>query len=157
MPYRMFKVVASFCLTLVAAAAAVAQTPPVKIKFEVDGKEYRKPIRIFIAAHYDEFKPPIIEPRVKDEGFIFPPGLDGLKFDEVSVRVVCGIYTLEFTEVEVGKFTGQLIFGVDHKPFDPEFLKFKTPEEQKRLAVLHYIKFIPEDGDPTWMTVGTNR
>jgi hypothetical protein len=141
---------------LTAAAGAGAQTP-VKIKFEVDGKEYRQPIRIFIAAHYDEFKPPIFEPQVKDGSFILPAGLGGLKFDEVSVRVVCGKHTLEFTEVEVSKLTGELVFGIDHKPFDPEFLKFKTPEEKKKLALLHYLKFIPENGDPTWMTVGTNR
>jgi hypothetical protein len=142
---------------LTAAAAANAQTSPVRVKFEVDGKELNEPLRIFFAAHWDEFKPPIIEPPVKDGGFIFPPELSGLKFEEVSVRVVCGKYTLEFTEVELAKLNGALTFGVDYKPFDPEFLKFKTPAEKKKLAVIHYIKFEPENGPPTWMTVSTNR
>ena len=157
MPDRLFRAAALSCLMLTAAFAADAQTSPVRVKFEVDGKELQKPLRIFIAAHWDEFKPPIIEPTVKDGGFVVPPELSGLKFEEVSVRVVCGKYTLEFTEVEVAKLTGAVTFGVDRKPFDPEFLKFKTPAEQKKLAVIHYIKFEPEDGPRTWMTVGTNR
>ncbi len=156
MPCRMFRAVAWLCLML-AAAGAAAQTRPVQVKFEVDGKELQRPLRIFIAAHWDEFKPPIIEPSVKDGGFVLPPELSGLKFDEVSVRVVCDKYTLEFTEVEVAKLTGAVTFGIDRKPFDPEFLKFKTPAEKKKLAVIHYIKFEPEDGPPTWMTIGTNR
>jgi hypothetical protein len=123
---------------LTAAAAADAQTSPVRVRFEVDGKELKQPLRILFAAHWDEFKPPIIEPPVKDGGFTLPPALDGLKFDEVSLRVVCGKYTLEFTEVEVAKLSGALTFGVDHKPFGPEFLKFKTPAERKKLAVIYY-------------------
>jgi hypothetical protein len=141
---------------LIAAAAADAQTPPVRVRFEVDGKELRKPLRIFIAADWDKFTPPIIEPPVRDGSFIFPPQLNGR--EEVSVRVVCGKYTLEFTEVEVAKFNGELIFGIDYKPFDPEYLKFGPPDEKKkRLAVIHYLRFIPESGDPTWMTVSTYR
>jgi hypothetical protein len=153
----LLRVVLLTCLLLTAATAADAQTSPVRIRFEVDGKELRKPVRIFIAPHYDAFKPPIVEPPVKDGSFVFPPELKGLKFEEVSVRVVCGKYTVEFTEVEVEKFTGQMVFGVDYRPFDPEFLKFRTAAEKKRLAVLHYVRFIPESGTPTWMTVGTER
>ena len=157
MPYRMFRAATFLCMMLTAVAAgAAAQTRPVKVKFEVDGKVVRKPLRLLFAANWDEFKPPIIEAPVRDGSFILPPELSGLKFEEVSVRVVCGRHTLEFTEVEVARLTGALTFGVDYKPFDPEFLKFKTPAEKKKLAVIHYIKFEPEDGPPTWMTVGTN-
>ena len=157
MPCKLFRATVLSCLMLTGADAAAAQTSPVRVKFEVDGKELRQPLRIFIAAHWDEFKPPIIEPSVKDGGFVLPPELSGLKFEEVSVRVVCGKYTLEFTEVEIAKLTGVVTFGVDRKPFDPEFLKFKTPAEKKKLTVIHFIKFEPENGPPTWMTVGTNR
>jgi hypothetical protein len=96
---------------------------------------------------------------VKDGGFVLPPELSGLKFDEVSVRVVCGKYTLEFTEVEVAKLTGELVFGVDYRPFDPEnVIESYAPEgKRKKLAVVHYVRFIPEDGPPTRMVINTYR
>ncbi len=156
MPYSVFRAAVLSCLMLTAAGAAAAQTSPVRMRFEVDGKELRKPLRIFISADWDKFRPPIIEPPVKDGSFTFPPQLSGR--EEVSVRVVCDKYTLEFTEVEVAKLTGELVFGVDYKPFDPEYLKFGWPDDKrKRFAAIHYLRFIPEDGDPTWMTVITYR
>ena len=125
--------------------AANAQTDSIKVKFEIDGKESHQPFRILLSANGASFEPPII-----DNSFTFPPELRS--HEKVGVRFICGKYDLNYGEVNLSKFSGEMIFGIDKKPFAEENLPTEPPPD-KELVGIYYIRFEPDKGAATMLVV----
>ena len=138
------------CGAFVLAATPTSQSEPLTVKFEVDGKELDLPIKIlFSVGGSMDF-----EPTISNGSFAFPPELIG--YEKVRLRVIAGKYDLDFGEVHLSKFSGEMIFGVDKKPFDEANLVGEPPPG-KELVGINYIRFEPKEGAATMLIVSEYR
>ncbi len=145
----MFRVVATINIFVLAlttygalgfAGIPMKQDKPIKVSFEVDGKELKQPMKILLSVEGSiEF-----EPAISDGGFIFPPELKN--YERVRLRFISGEYDLNFGDVYISKFSGKIIFGVDKEPFDEENVAGQRPPDGKELVGIYYIIFRPEQG-----------
>jgi hypothetical protein len=123
-----------FAWALIASTDTLAQDNPIKVKFEIDGKEIHQPFKILLSVKGSA----IFEPAITDGSFIFP--LELRSYEKVSLRLVYKEYDLDYGDVYPSKFNGEMVFGVDNKPFDEENLP-SNPPPGKELILIYYIKF----------------
>jgi hypothetical protein len=121
------------CCALLFSNTANAQTDPIKVQFEVDGKEVHQSFRIEISLNGL-----VLKPKIEKGSFLFPPEL--LSQEKVNLRFISGKYDLSFENIPVKNFSGGLTFGVDNKPFEEENLP-SEPLPNKKLALIYYISF----------------
>jgi len=111
-----------------------AQSAPIKVKFEIDGEEVHRPFRIFLTADGGA----VFEPPVSRSSFIFPPELSNS--EGADLRFESGDFVLDYGRVHRSKFHGEMIFGVDQKPFDEEHILSQHPPD-KEIKLIYYIRF----------------
>lgn len=111
-----------------------AQSAPINVKFEIDGEEVHRPFRIFLTADGGA----VFEPLVSRSSFIFPPELSNS--EGVGLRFESGDFVLDYGQVRRSKFDGEMIFGVDQKPFDEEHVPSQLPPG-KEIKLICYIRF----------------
>jgi hypothetical protein len=116
---------------LVAPNITVAQDEPIKVKLEIDGKEIHQPFKILLSVEGSA----IFEPPITKSGFIFP--LELRSYEKVNLRLLYKEYDLDYGDLPA-KFKGELIFGVDTKPFTEEHLS-DNPDANKELMLIYYI------------------
>jgi hypothetical protein len=122
-----------FAWSLISTNIAHAQDEPIKVKFEIDGEEIHKPFKILLSARGSA----IFEPPITDGSFIFPPELRS--YEKVNLRLLYKEYDLDYGDVYLSKFNGELIFGVDKKPFDGERVR-SNPYPDKELMLIYYLE-----------------
>ena len=111
-----------------------AQSAPIKVRFEIDGEEVHRPFKIFLTADGGA----VFEPPVSRSSFIFPPELSNSEW--VGLRFESGDFVLDYSRVHRSKFDGEMIFGVDQKPFDEEHIPSQLPPD-KEIKLIYYIRF----------------
>jgi hypothetical protein len=113
-----------------------AQDEPIKVKFEVDGKESNRPFKIFLSVKGSA----IFEPPISDNSFVFPPELRNI--EKVHLRLKSGKYDLDYGEVYLSKFDDEMVFGVDNAPFDEEHIADNPPKPGKELLLIYYLESV---------------
>jgi hypothetical protein len=127
-------IVVLICCAATFPGAANAQTgAPIKVKFEVDDKEGNEPFKILLSAEGSA----TFEPSVSDGSFVFPPELRNAK--EVRLRFISGEYDLDYEDVDISKFDGEMVFGVDNAPFDKDRLDGHS-DPDKELILIYYLE-----------------
>lgn len=131
---------------LLMAKAANGQTEPIKVKFEVDGKESHQPFRIQLVLNKL-----VLKVKVENGSFFLPGELANQ--EKVDVRFISGKYDLYYDDVYLTKFSNvaEFVFGVDNKPFDEDHLRVAPPPGQE-LQFVYYLEFSPKDGCGTATT-----
>ena len=123
-----------------------AQTPFVKLAFEVDGQQQLDPeIRLAIEINGKTFEPKIVK-----GGFIVPPEVQNGK--EISLRFISGKYELSFPRMTKQHFDSEWVIGVKNPPFheDPDG---PLVNNGKDLRLIYYIEFRPHSAEGTkWVT-----
>lgn len=109
------------------------QDKAIKVKLEIDGKEINQPFRLLLSVPGSA----IFTPPVTDGSFIFPPELRSC--EKVHLRLVYKKYELDYGDVYLTKFSDEMIFGVDTKPFDEENISTEPPPG-KELILIYYLK-----------------
>jgi hypothetical protein len=85
-------------------AAALAQTVTVKAKFEIDGKETKKKVKIILYVNGVATELPVFD----DGAFLFP----ALDSQSVDVRLISGKHNLLYKDIYLNKLRGPLTFRV---------------------------------------------
>ena len=142
---RFFYCIILVCGGLIFGQIAQAQSKPIKVKFEVDGKENSHPFRIEISHNGI-----VIKSKIADRRCVFPP--EFIDHEKVDLRFISVKYDLLFEGVYLAKFQCDMVFGVDNKPCDKENIP-TGPLGGKELRFIYYVRFEPETGDGTTMTV----
>ena len=120
---------------VVPAKVAFAQDEPIKVKFEINGKESSQPFKIFLSVGGGA----IFKPTITDNSFVLPLELRSAK--KVQLRFKSGKYDLDYGEIYLLKFDGEMIFGVDDAPFDEEHIK-DNPSPEKELLLVYYLESV---------------
>jgi hypothetical protein len=130
----------SLCIVVLVCHAAAfpgavnAQTGgPIKVKFEVDNKESSRPFKVLLSVEGSA----IFEPPISGGSFVFPPELRNA--EEVRLRFISGEYDLDYGDVHISKFDGEMVFGVDNAPFDKNRLG-SSRDPNKELILIYYLE-----------------
>lgn len=123
-----------FACGLTVSPKMYAQNEPIKVKFEIDGKEVQQPFRILLSGKDSA----IFEPRITNDSFIFPQELRS--YEKVNLRLLYKKYELDYGEIYLTKFSCDMTFGIDNKPFDEENIP-SEPLPDKELKLIYYINF----------------
>ena len=119
-----------FAATMFPENTNFAQNDAVKVNFEVDDKEVNQSFKLMLSVPGS----PVFEPVISKKSFVFPPELRNSTW--VQVRFVSGEYDLEYQDVHISKFDGEMIFGVDNAPFDDERVGDQPTRE---LILIYYL------------------
>jgi len=112
--------------------SAIAQTNPIKIRFEIDGKHVHQPFRIEISRNGL-----VLRPKITNGAFVFPPEL--LADEKVNLRFISGKHDLYFENVPLKTFN-DITIGVDNKPFAEGNLPIEALPNRE-LVLVYYISF----------------
>ncbi len=117
-----FTILLAVCYLTLFSGLAVAQSFPVKARFEVNGKVSKKRFRVLIYANGAP-----IEPTVSEDGQFCVPDLS---VEQVDVRLISGRYDLLHEGVYLKKLRGQLVFGVKNHPSQDLAIGVRVPARQ---------------------------
>lgn len=135
----------SVMLTVKAQTNCVrAQNNRVKFSFEVDAKPVKEKFKVQL---YLDGK--VIEPDMCGDSFLVPPEIEGRK--DTGVRFLSDKYDLYFDPIFAHNFKIDWVVGVDNKPFEKENLN--AEKNYEKVAIIHYLKFIPKDGGDGFMLI----
>jgi hypothetical protein len=147
MRIKIFSAVTCAFLALVFADAANAQTDPISVKFEVDGKEVHQPFNIQISLNGL-----VLEPEIRNSGFVFPP--EFLNQEKVNVRFISGKYNLFYEGVYMTKFNGEMVFGLENLPAGEDCNRTKPSPDAKPMMI-YWLEFHPKNAAGTKLAVST--
>lgn len=130
-------------IILAFAEAAQGRRDFVKVSFEHDGKPVKQKFKILIYAGGKLINPPRFE-----NAFVIPPEI---KHEEkVRVRIFFGKHNILFEPIYLSKFETDWVVGIDHKPFDQEYVNRKDAPYVKRI---YYLRFVSGTGDDTQLVL----
>jgi hypothetical protein len=123
-----------FCLAwlLIAPNISCAQDEVIKVRFEIDGKEIHQPFKILLSVQSSA----VFEPPITDDGFTLPPELRGQ--EKINIRLLYKKYGLDYGDIHISKFSGEMVFGIDNKPFDEERVRDHDPK--KEIMLIYYLE-----------------
>ena len=120
-------------------AAGAADSTTVDIRFTVDGKRVAPPSGIAFLCGSARTEVSIQEDRLR------LGGLSGCSGEVVVIVPFPEAGSVRFGSVPFGNFTGQVEFGLEHRPFSPTH-RSAVPKG-KRPRRLFFIRFEPPKGD----------
>ena len=116
------------------ANIAIAQKATIKVRLEIDGQEVRQPFKVLLSVKGGT----IFEPSITDGSFVFPAELRS--YEKVNLQLLYKAYELNYGDIYLSKFNGEMVFGIDKKPFDEKNIP-SSPLHGKELILIYYIKF----------------
>jgi hypothetical protein len=134
MRFKSLCLVVLICYSAACSSAVNAQTDdPIKVKFEVDDKKNNQPFKILLSVGGSA----IFELPITDSSFVFPPELRNAEW--VRLRFISGEYDLDYEDVHISKFAGEMVFGVDNAPFNEDRLD-SNRAPNKELILIYYLE-----------------
>ena len=122
-----------FAAVMLCVNPVSAQTKRANVEFWVDDKKSEQSFKVFLSVEGGA----VFQPKISNKSFELPLELQNAEY--IQLRFVSGKYDLNYGDVHISKFDGEMIFGIDNPPFDEEFSE-DSSEVKGELVLLYYLK-----------------